>query len=131
MAVGGVGLDRGIGGDLVASHAQHLAREVGAEDPRAGDATRDLQRAVQGSRAQVQDARSLAGAVDVQPFRQPANRLPAPQHIDARRHDPVGRVVTTRHAVEHPADIGALGGQAGHLALLPHQSPSSFQIAST
>jgi hypothetical protein len=40
-----------------------------------------------------------------------ANRFAPPQHVHTRRHHPVGAVVATGDAIEHPADVGSRGGR--------------------
>ena len=124
VPVGGVGGDarRRRAGQLAAPGAQHLAREVGRGHARPRRAPRDLQRAVERARAQIEHARRLA-----QPVEQPPDRLLAPDHVDAARHDPVGGVVAARDAVEHPLHVRAPLGQARRRA----HSPSSFKSAST
>ena len=89
-----------VGAQLGAARAQHLAREISGHHPGPGDAPGDFQRAVEGARAKIQQARRRA-----QTIQKPSDRLASPQEVDARRHHPVGGVVARRNPIEHLLNV--------------------------
>src|SRR5262249_27508596 len=83
-------------------------------------AARDLPRAVQRARPEVEDPRR-----GPQPLEQPPDRLLPPDHVHARGHHAVGGVVSVRDPIEHRSDV-----RAGLREARAH-SPRSFQMAFT